>query len=288
MSQIAISEPKRPLWPRVLHFIDRGFTYVVLALVGIMMAVPFVAMLSLSLKNLGSFYQYPFQWIPDPITWDNYRALFRASSIFRWTFNSFIIAGGCALLQVFTASLAAYAFARKQFRGRDAIFWLMLVQLILPYHVTIIPIFILLSKLRLVDTYWAFWIPFATSVFSTFLMRQAMIAIPRDYDEAARIDGASDFQIYWRILLPMCRPTVIVLIIFTFLQIWNDFFYALIVVQSDQMRTLQVGLSVLQPIGGQPGVLMAGSVFAFLPTFLLFIVLQRQLMEGLQAGGIKS
>ena len=287
-SHPAYVEPRLPVWPRVRHILDRALTYVILGVIGVIMVTPFVAMLSLSLKNIGGFYQYPFEWIPDVITWANYQLLFRGSEIIRWTFNSFIIAGGCALLQVLTASLAGYAFARKEFRGRQVIFWLMLVQLILPYHVTIIPVFILLSKLQLVDTYWAFWLPFATSVFSTFLMRQAMLAIPRDYDEAARIDGANDIQIWWRIILPMCRPTVIVLVIFTFLQLWNDFFFALIVVQSDTMRTLQVGLAQLQPIGGQPGVLMAGSVFAFLPTFLLFVVLQRQLIEGLQAGGIKS
>jgi ABC-type glycerol-3-phosphate transport system permease component len=284
----AYVEPRVPIWPRVRHILDRALTYAILLVIGIIMVTPFVAMLSLSLKNIGGFYQYPFEWIPEVITWANYQLLFRGSEIIRWTFNSFVVAGGCALLQVVTASLAGYAFARKEFRGRQLIFWMMLVQLILPYHVTIIPVFILLSKLQLVDTYWAFWLPFATSVFSTFLMRQAMLTIPRDYDEAARIDGANDFQIWWRIMLPMCRPTVIVLIIFTFLQLWNDFFFALIVVQSDQMRTLQVGLAQLQPIGGQPGVLMAGSVFAFLPTFLLFVVLQRQLIEGLQAGGVKS
>lgn len=281
-------EPELPAWPRVRRVLDRGLTYLILITVGVIMVVPFVAMLSLSLKNIGGFYQHPFQWIPEAITWANYQLLFRGSEIIRWTFNSFVIAAGCALLQVVTASLAGYAFARKEFRGRQVIFWLMLVQLIVPYHVTIIPVFILLSRLQLVDTYWAFWLPFATSVFSTFLMRQAMLDIPRDYDEAARIDGANDIQIWWRIILPMCRPTVIVLVIFTFLQLWNDFFFALIVIQSDQMRTLQVGLAQLQPIGGQPGVLMAGSVFAFLPTFVLFIVLQRQLIEGLQAGGIKS
>lgn len=284
----AYIEPTLPVWPRVRHVLDRVLTYAILAAIGITMVTPFLAMLSLSLKNIGGFYQYPFEWIPDVITWANYQLLFRGSEIIRWTFNSFVIAAGCALLQVVTASLASYAFARKDFRGRHVIFWLMLVQLILPYHVTIIPVFILLSRLQLVDTYWAFWLPFATSVFSTFLMRQAMLSIPRDYDEAARIDGANDVQIWWRIMLPMCRPTVIVLVIFTFLQLWNDFFFALIVTQSDQMRTLQVGLAQLQPIGGQPGVLMAGSVFAFLPTFALFVVLQRQLIEGLQAGGIKS
>ena len=115
-----------------------------------------------------------------------------------------------------------------------------------------------------------------------------MLTIPMEYDEAARIDGANDFQIYWNVLLPMCRPTFIVLAIFAFLNLWNDFFYALIVTQTDSMKTLQVGLATLQPIGGSPGVLMAGATFAFLPTFILFITQQRYIVEGLQAGGLKG
>ncbi len=268
--------------------IELAQNYALLTIVGILMVLPFLGMLSQSLKATGEFFEYPFEWIPENPTLQNYRLLFRSSSILRWTLNSLLISGGCAMLQVLTASLAGYGFARKKFRGRDVIFWFMLVQLILPYHVTVIPIFLLLTKLNLVDTYWAFWLPFSTSVFSTFLMRQAMIAIPPEYDEAARMDGASDLQIYWRVLLPMCRPTVVVLAIFTFLQLWNDFFYALIVVQSDSMKTLQVGLAGLQPIGGQPGVLMAGATFAFIPTLILFLTQQRSILSGLQAGGLKG
>lgn len=263
-------------------------TYTLLALVGVLMVLPFLGMVSQSFKTTGEFFEYPFAWIPEDPTLANYRLLFRDSSILRWTLNSLLIAGGCALLQILTASLAGYGFARKQFRGRDLIFWVMLLQLILPYHVTIIPVFLLLTRLHLVDTYWAFWLPFSTSVFSTFLMRQAMITIPMEYDEAARMDGASDLQIYRLVLLPMCRPTVVVLAIFTFLQLWNDFFYALIVVQSDPMKTLQVGLAQLQPIGGQPGVLMAGTTFAFLPTLVLFLTQQRSILRGLQSGGLKG
>src|SRR5207248_7482697 len=151
-----------------------------------------------------------------------------------------------------------------------------------------IPTFMLLSNLGLTNTYLAYWIPFGTSVFGTFLLRQAFITIPADYDEAARIDGASDLQIYWHVLLPMVRPTLIVLVIFTFILQWNDFLYPLIMTQSDSMKTLQVGLAQLQPIGGQPGVMMAGPTFAFLPTFVLFLLLQRYLVMGLQAGGLKG
>ena len=267
--------------------LDRGFTYLLLLVVGVMMVLPFVAMLSQSFKDTGSYFEYPFRWIPERPTVMNYQHLLSQSMILRWTLNSLLIAGGAAVLQIITASLAGYGFARKRFRGRDIIFWFMLLQLMIPYQVTIIPIFIALSKLHLVNTYWAFWLPFSTSVFSAFLMRQAMLTIPMEYDEAARMDGANDLQIWWRIILPMCRPTVVVLALFAFLQLWNDFFYALIVTQTDKMRTLQVGLASLQPMNIDPGILMAGATFAFLPTFVLFITQQRNMVEGLQSGGLK-
>lgn len=270
------------------RYLDKAQTYLLLTIVGFFMVIPFLGMLSQAFKATGEFFEYPFEWIPSQPTLANFRLLFRDSLILRWTFNSLLIAIGCALLQILTASLAGYGFTRKQFRGRDLIFWFMLLQLIIPYHVTVIPVFLLLTKLHLVDTYWAFWLPFATNVFSTFLMRQAMFTIPREYDEAAKIDGANDWQIYWRVLMPMCRPTVIVLGIFTFLQLWNEFFYALIVIQSNEMKTLQVGLAQLQPIGGQPGVLMAGATFAFLPTLILYLLQQNRIVEGLQAGGLKG
>lgn len=270
------------------RLLNRTATYLILVLVGLFMIIPFLGMVSQSLKATDEYFAYPFRWIPARPSLVNFRLLFRDSLILRWTLNSLLTSGGSALLQVLTASLAGYGFARKHFRGRDAIFWLMLLQLTLPYQVTIIPVFILLSRLHLVDTYWAFWLPFATSVFSTFLMRQAMISIPKEYDEAAKIDGANDLQIYWRILLPMCRPTVIVMVIFAFLQLWNEFYFALVVIQSNTMKTLQVGLAQLQPIGGEPGVLMAGATFAFIPTLILFLSQQRYIVEGLQAGGLKA
>ncbi len=270
------------------RLLDRILVYVILGGLAVTMLLPFVAMLSQSVKATGEFLQYPFQWIPDKPTLANYRLLLGNSLMLRWTLNSLVISGGTAILQVITASLAGYGFARKRFRGRDTIFWVMMLQLMLPNQVTIIPIFIMLSRLHLVNTYWAFFLPFGTSIFSAFLMRQAMLSIPMEYDEAAKMDGAHDFHIYWSVILPMCRPTFIVLAIFAFLNQWNDFFYALIVTQSDKMKTLQVGLASLQPIGGSPGVLMAGATFAFMPTLILYLTQQRYIVQGLQAGGLKG
>jgi multiple sugar transport system permease protein len=245
-------------------------------------------MISQSLKLRTDYYRYPFEWIPRMPTLANYVTLFRDSLILRWTLNSLAIAIGCALLQTLFCSMAGFGFARKRFRGRNAIFWFMMTQLMIPYQVTVIPIFLIMTRIKLIDTYFAFWLPFGVSVFGTFLMRQAFLGIPHDYDEAARIDGANDFQVYWRVLLPMSGPTVAVLAIFAFLDLWNDFLYALIMTQSETMKTLQVGLARLDPLGGEPGVLMAAAAYAFVPTFILFLTQQRRLVEGLQAGGLKG
>jgi multiple sugar transport system permease protein len=198
-----------------------------------------------------------------------------------------------ALLQVLTGSLAAYAFARKSFPGRDAIFWTLMLQVILPYQVTLIPLFVLMTRWHLTNTYFAFWLPFGASVFGTFLLTQAMKTIPREYDDAARIDGCSDFGIYWRILVPMIRPTLTVLAVFSFILQWNDFLYPLIMTHSNSMRTLQVGLAALRPQGGvligpELALIMAGATYAFMPTMILFLALQRYIVTGLVAGGLKG
>jgi ABC-type glycerol-3-phosphate transport system permease component len=168
-----------------------------------------------------------------------------------------------------------------------------MLQVILPYQVTLIPLFIMMTKWKLTNSYLAFWLPFGTSVFGTFLLTQAMKTIPREFDEAARIDGCSDFGIYWRILVPMIRPSLTVLAVFTFILQWNDFLYPLIMTHSNEMRTLQVGLAGLRPqggvlIGAELGLLMAGATYAFMPTMLLFLALQRHIVTGLVAGGLKG
>lgn len=272
--------------------LGRAMTYGVLVALALVVAVPFVAMVIHSLRP-PTIPPYPFQWIPQQPTLANYIQLFRDTLILRWTWNSLAISGGVAVMQVLTGSLAAYAFARKQFPGRDIIFWVLMLQVILPYQVTLIPLFIMMTKWKLTNSYFAFWLPFGTSVFGTFLLTQAMKTIPREFDEAARIDGCSDFGIYWRILMPMIRPSLTVLGVFTFILQWNDFLYPLIMTHSNDMRTLQVGLAALRPqggvlIGAELGLLMAGATYAFMPTMLLFLVLQRHIVTGLVTGGLKG
>ena len=268
------------------------WTYFILILIGATMIVPFVAMLSQSLKPGSQVLEYPFKWIPENPSMENYRMLFKQNPILRWTLNSFIVAGGSTILQLVTCSLAAYAFARTSFPGKDIIFWMMMYMLIIPSQTKLVPLFLLFSKLGLTNTYTALLLPTASSAFGIFLLKQYMEPIPKDYDEAASLDGCTRFQFYWRILMPMCKPALAVLATFNFVTQWNDFL-PLILTQTRDMFTLQIGLSALQASGsrgemGGMGVVMAGAVWGFIPTFILFVLLQKYLVEGVSSAGLKG
>ncbi len=269
------------------------WTYFILVLLGSTMIVPFIAMVSQSLKPGSQVLEYPFRWIPENPSMENYRMLFKQNPIMRWTLNSFIVAGGSTILQLITCSLAAYAFARTSFPGKDILFWMMMSMLIIPSQTTLVPLFLLFSKLNLTNTYTALLLPTASSAFGIFLLKQFMEPIPKDYDEAASLDGCTRFQFYSKILLPMCKPALAVLATFNFVTQWNDFLYPLIMTQTRDMFTLQIGLSALQASGsrgemGGMGVVMAGAVWGFIPTFILFLLLQKYLVEGVSSAGIKG
>jgi len=269
------------------------WTYFILVLLGSTMIVPFIAMVSQSLKPGSQVLEYPFRWIPENPSMENYRMLFKQNPIMRWTLNSFIVAGGSTILQLITCSLAAYAFSRTSFPGKDILFWMMMSMLIIPSQTTLVPLFLLFSKLNLTNTYTALLLPTASSAFGIFLLKQFMEPIPKDYDEAASLDGCTRFQFYSKILLPMCKPALAVLATFNFVTQWNDFLYPLIMTQTRDMFTLQIGLSALQASGsrgemGGMGVVMAGAVWGFIPTFILFLLLQKYLVEGVSSAGIKG
>jgi multiple sugar transport system permease protein len=251
------------------------------------MLLPFVWMLSTSLKTPPQIFSYPPIWIPDPIAWQNYRETVSVMPFGRFYLNSLIVASSITILQLLTSSLAAFAFARLRFRGRNLLFLLYLATLMIPFQVTMLPNFILMSYLRWFDTYQALILPPAFSAFSTFLLRQYFLGLPLDLDEAARIDGASSFRIWWQIVLPLSGPALAVLTIFVFLNNWNDFLWPLVITDSLEMRTLPVGLSLLQ---GQYSVrwnlLMAGSVIAMLPVLLVYIVGQKWFIRGFTMSGL--
>src|SRR5215212_851311 len=253
----------------------------------VIMLLPFAWMLSTSLKLPPDIFTYPPVWIPNPIAWQNYTKTVTVMPFGRFYLNSLIVTTGVTLLQLLTSSLAAFAFARMRFPGRNALFLLYLATLMIPFQVTMIPNFILVRALGWYDTYQALILPPAFSAFSTFLLRQYFLGIPRDLDEAARMDGASSFRIWWSIILPLSGPVLAALAIFVSLNSWNDFLWPLIVTNSPEMRTLPVGLSTFQgQFKVEWNLLMAGSVIAMLPLLTVYIIAQRWFIRGIAMSGI--
>lgn len=249
--------------------------------------LPFVWMLSTSLKEPREIFTYPPVWIPSRIVWENYATTVSIMPFGRFYFNSFVVAVSVTFLQILTSSLAAFAFARLRFRGRNALFLLYLATLMIPFQVTMIPNFILMRFLGWYDSYQALILPPAFSALSTFLLRQYFLGIPMDLDEAARMDGASSLRIWWQIIMPLSAPAIAALAVFIFLNSWNDFLWPLIITTSLEMRTLPVGISAFQ---GQYNVqwhlLMAGSVIAMLPVLIIYIIGQKWFVRGITLTGM--
>lgn len=272
---------------RGLSLSGRVALHAVLIAVGFFMLAPLLWMLSTSLKEPGDIFIYPPQWIPDPVVWQNYVETVTVMPFGRFYFNSTFQAAAVTLLQLLTSSLAAFAFARLRFRGRELLFLLYLGTMMIPFPVTMIPNFIIVRVLGWIDTYKALILPPAFSAFSTFLLRQYFMSLPIELDDAARVDGASSFRIWWQILLPLAGPAVATLAIFTFLGQWNNFLWPLIVTNSEHMRTLPVGLAAFQ---GQYRVewhlLMAGSVIALVPILVIYIIGQKWFVRGITLTGM--
>jgi multiple sugar transport system permease protein len=283
MATSAMSAPRRRPRFRPSHIL----LHAALIAGSVVMLLPFVWMFSTSLKRPPEIFTYPPVWIPSQIAWDNYTKTVAAMPFGRFYLNSLFVTASVTTLQILVASLAAFAFARLRFRGREALFLLYLATLMIPFQVTMIPNFILVRFLGWYDTYQALILPTAFSAFSTFLLRQYFMGIPRDLDEAARMDGASSFRIWWQVILPLSGPVLAALAIFVSLNSWNDFLWPLIITNSLEMRTLPVGLSTFQgQFKVEWNLLMAGSVIAMLPVLVLYIIGQRWFIRGITLTGM--
>jgi multiple sugar transport system permease protein len=263
-------------------------TYLLLTAVALIFIGPFVLMISASLQPNLQFLTFPIDVVPPHPSLSGYSALFSDTPIERWIFNSTVVSLSVMALNLITASMGGYAFARGDFPGREVIFWVLMTFLMVPATATLIPLSVIIVKMGWVDTYRALIFPGATTVFGTFLMRQFMKGIPRDYDDAARIDGCNVFDIYRRVILPLCKPALATLAMLSFLGIWNDFLYPLIVTNSDDMRTLTVGLSTLFSRFGGVDIQMAAATVVFSPTLIIFLLLQKYVVQGFTLSGIKG
>ena len=268
-----------------------GVLHLVLMAGAVIMLIPFIWMVSTSFKTLDQVFTYPPQWIPNPIVFNNYPEAFTVVPFATWFLNSFKIAVLVTLGQLFTCSLAGFTFARMRFPGRDVIFLIYLATLMIPAHVTIIPVFITMNTFNLVDTPWSLIVPGLTSAFGTFLFRQYFLSLPSELEDAAKIDGCSYFRIYSQVSLPLARPILATLGIFTFLGSWNDFLGPLIFLQSKDVKTLTIGLlqfrAEYQGMGNWP-VMMAGIVISTLPVLIAFVVGQKYFVRGIALTGIKG
>lgn len=277
----------RGAYPRLVW----GVVTLLMWLAGLLMLLPFAWMMSSSLKTEITLFDWPIQWIPDPAHWENYgKVLYASPPFLAYVRNSLIVALTRVSLDLLTASLAAYGFARLRFPGRDALFLAYLATLMVPYQLLLVPRFMLFRFVGIYDTLLAIILPGAFTVFGTFLLRQFFLSIPFELSDAARIDGAGELAIWWRIVLPLARPAMASLAILAFVWSWNDYEGPLVMITSRWNYTVPIGLtSYLDESGGLSGTLiMAGSTLATLPIIAVFLVLQRQFMEAITRSGLKG
>lgn len=274
---------------RLINRLLPAFWYSLLALGLLLTLTPLWWMIAASLMPPGEANSYPPRLWPSTVTFEHYTALFTRLDLARYLLNSTLLAGAVTLISLFINSMAGYAFAKFRFRGRDRLFQILLAALIIPAQVAMLPLFLLLKQFGLINTYGGVIIPGMASIFGIFLIRQYLLAIPDSLLDAARMDGAGEFRIYWSLVLPLCRPILVTLGIFTFMGTWNDFLWPLIVLTDSSMQTLPVALANLLGEHVQDTeLMMAGSVLTVLPVMLLFAVLQRYYIAGIMLGGIKG
>jgi multiple sugar transport system permease protein len=250
---------------------------------------PLLWMVSVSFMHPGEASAFPPPLLPAHATWDNYHELFERAGMGRNLLNSLAIATALTLLSLAFNLSAGYAFAKLHFRGREKLFQYLLSALVIPAQVAMIPLFLMMKSLHLVNTYGGVILPTVASVFGIFLVRQYARSIPDDLLEAARLDGAGEFYIFSRIVLPLLKPIVVTLAIFTFLASWNDFMWPLIVLSDQEWQTAPVAIASLSREHVQDNeLMMAGSVVTILPVLILFLVLQRHYIQGLLLGSVKG
>jgi multiple sugar transport system permease protein len=273
---------------RAKDIVAQSLIYLLMVVIAITTVGPFLIMISVSFTENIRFITLPLKLIPDPFTLENFQTLFSKTLALRWLFNSIYVASVSTLGGVLTSTMAGYAFARGDFIGKQVIFALFLGILMMPETAMIVPQFVVLSQLGLVNSYTALIGPWFASIFGTFLMRQQYLSIPRDYDDAAIIDGANLWQIYFWVLLPQLKPSMATLAVLRFMGNWNSFLYPLIVTSKATLLTLTVGLGTVARSGGDAGLDMAGAVLTFLPTVILFAVMQKYIIQGVSLSGVKG
>ncbi len=271
------------------RIIKKTLLYLVLIGVAILMIVPFLWMISTSLKEQYDAVKIPPVWIPDPMRFENYSDIFTEQPMFSFLLNTLKIVGAVLLGQLFFSSLAAYSFARIKFTGNKVMFFLYIGTLMVPGQVTLIPIYLMFSNVGLTDTHWPLILPAFFSAFGVFLLRQFFLSLPKELEEAAEIDGCNPFTIYYRIMLPLVVPALLTLGVFTLMNTWNDYMGPLIYLTTPSKFTMTLGISFFRGIyTTQWNLVMAGSVLSVIPILTAYLCAQKYFVQGIAFSGIKE
>jgi ABC-type glycerol-3-phosphate transport system permease component len=274
---------------RLGRFFGRSASYVLLIVLSAATVFPFIWMVATSLKTPQEIFAYPPTFWPQELQWENFRTVLERVPFLRFYLNSLIVTSLITFWQVATSALAGYAFARLNFPFKNVIFTIYIATLIIPNQVTMLPLFLLVSRLGWIDTYQGLTVPFLASAFAVFFLRQFFQTIPRELEEAALIDGAGRRRILFQIILPLARPALATITLFIFLSEWDTYLWPLIATNAEAMRTLPVGLRFfVEESGSQLNLMMAGAVMAVVPILLLFFMAQRQFIEGIAMTGSKG
>ncbi|WP_418785357.1 carbohydrate ABC transporter permease [Hominenteromicrobium sp.] len=267
----------------------RVLLYIVLILIAVIMVVPFLWMLSTSLKTQYDAVKIPPVWIPDPPQWENYVKLFTEQPMFQFMLNTIKIVFFVVLGQLFFSSLAAYSFARISFKGRNVVFFFYIATLMVPGQVTMIPTYLMFAKAGLTDNHLALILPAFFSAFGVFLLRQFFMSLPRELEEAAEIDGCNPFMTYWRIMLPLVVPAMLALGVFTLMNTWNDYMGPLIYLSSPEKYTMTLGIAYFKGVyTTQWNLVMAGSIVSVVPILIAYLCAQKYFIEGIAFSGVKG
>jgi multiple sugar transport system permease protein len=266
--------------------LGRGALHVALLLGGATMIMPLLWMAITALKTGGQVFEFPPRWIPRPAVWDNFVQVWRVVPLAKFFLNSLLVAFLATAGEVVTSAMAAYAFAQLRFAGRDRLFFGYLATLMIPWSVTMIPVFILVRLMGGTDTYWALIVPGIFTAYGTFMLRQFFMTIPGEMVDAARIDGCGHIRIFLHVTLPLSKSAIATLTTFSFMGNWNSFLWPLIVTNSSEKMTLPVGLAAFQGMYGTDWpLLMAGSLLTLLPVILVFLACQKYFVEGMKLSG---
>ncbi len=269
--------------------LGKTLTYILLTALAALMVLPFLWMLSASLKLDKDVFRFPIEWIPMVPQWNNYEKIWTQIPFLTFFGNTAKLTIIITLLQLFTSSFAGYAFAKLEFKGRDILFLAYIASIAIPWQSYMVPQFIMMRRLDLVDTHTSLILLQAFSAFGVFLMRQFFISIPNDIIDAARIDGLSEYGIYFRIMLPLSKPALATLTIFTAVFVWNDFMGPLIYLNSQGLKTIQLGLRMfIMQYSANYALIMAASLVSLIPVVALFLAFQRFFVEGVASTGIKG